>query len=311
MTTLFIFFLIFSFLILILFCVVTVISYFAMNRMVVPSDHMRNGGHRVALLEKVRPKLLSRDDISEVEFKTFDNLKLNGLFIKRENPKGNLLLCHGIHSIKEFMYLFLDILTDYNVLMFDFRAHGKSEGDLITIGFNESRDVICAAKYLKELSKNNGNKELPLVATGFSMGGSSVLQAVEQDPTICDAIIADSAFKSLKEIVYDSFHIRARGLPRFPFFYFTKWVFYFVSKVSLDSVSPIKSVKKINKPILFIHSLDDHVVPNKDSVSMFEYSIHNKSRLWIGPNCQHARLHNNYFYAYKNKVLKFLNDALN
>ncbi len=310
MNTLFLSSLIFLFLILILFCVVTIVSYNAMSPMVTPNDHMRNGGHRAALLQDIRPKLLARDDISEVEFKTFDNLKLNGLFIKRKNAKGNLLLCHGIHSIKEFMYMFIDILMDYNVLMFDFRAHGKSEGNLITVGFNESRDVISAAKYLKELTKDDENKTLPLVATGFSMGGSSVLRAVEQDPTICDAIIADSAFRSLTEVVYDSFHIRAKGLPRFPFFYVIKWVFYFVSKINLDLVAPIKSVKKINKPILFIHSVDDHVVSNKNSVSMFEVSVHNKSRLWIGPSCQHARLHNNYFDAYKNKVINFLKDAL-
>ena len=311
MATILPFIFIFLFLVFILFCAVTIISYVAMNRLVVPNDHMRNGGHRAALLQEVRPKLLARDDISEVEFKTFDNLKLNGLFIKRKNAKGNLLLCHGIHSIKEFMYLFIDILTDYNILMFDFRAHGKSEGNLITVGFNEAKDVISAANYLKELTKDDENKKLSLVATGFSMGGSSILRAAEQDPTICDAIIADSAFRSLNEVVYDSFHVRAKGLPRFPFFYVTKWVFYFVSKINLDSVSPIKSVKKINKPILFIHSADDHVVSNKNSVSMFEASINNKSRLWIGPNCQHARLHNNYFGVYKNKVSKFLQDVLN
>lgn len=309
MSSLFALIFIFLLIFILINCVVIKISYSAMKRMVVPNEHMRKGGHRAGLLAEVRPKLLACPDVCEVEFKTFDNLKLNGLFIKRKNAKGNLLLCHGIHSIKEFMFLFIDMMPDYNILMFDFRAHGQSEGDLITVGFNESKDVVSAANFLKKLTCDE-NKKLPLVITGFSMGASSALRAVARYPEICDAIIADSAFRSLNEIVYESFHVRAKGLPRFPFFYFIKLVFYFVSKINTNSVLPLEDVKQINKPILFIHSVDDSVVPNKNSINLFEYAVHDKSRLWIGPSCQHARLHNTYFSSYKNKVVSFLQCAL-
>ncbi|MFH1643726.1 MAG: alpha/beta hydrolase [bacterium] len=304
-------FFILSFLIvsLILIVIVVIISYLAMKRLVVPNEHTRSGGHRAGLLKEIKPKILARPDLREVEFKNDEGQILKGFFFKRPNPKGNLLLCHGIHSIKEFFYLFLEMFPDYNILMFDFRAHGQSEGDLITIGFKESNDVINASIFLKNKTKNDG--ELPLIIFGASMGGAASLKATEINPNICDALIIDSSFKSLREIVYESFHVRSKGLPRFPFFYVTKWVFYFVSKINFDKMLPIESVKKINKPIFFIHSSNDNIVPSKNSVEMFAVTTHEKSRLWVGPECQHARLHNVYLDLYRKKVNKFLKNIFN
>jgi len=282
------------------------ISYSALSRMTFSNNFIRKGGHRAHVLKDIKPKLLNRSDIKQVEFKTEDNFILKGLWVQREKAVGNLLLCHGIHSNKEFLYQYVDMFVDYNILMFDFRGHGQSDGKFITIGYHEYKDVIAAANFLKTIEKN-----LPLIILGISMGGAAALMAMDKQENVCDALIIDSAFKDLSEIVYDSFRTRSKGLTRFPFFYILKRVFKYLSGCDIYKVKPIDNLKKINKPVLFIHSCFDKVVPTCNSMQMFECAVHDKSRLWIAPECKHARLHNLFFESYKKRTDKFLKNVLN
>src|SRR5437762_5915033 len=66
-------------------------------------------------------------------FTTSDNFKLAGLFLSRPHATCNIIICAGwLPGRKEGMATFYDLLpNDCNILFFDARGRGESEGLLI------------------------------------------------------------------------------------------------------------------------------------------------------------------------------------
>ncbi len=71
-----------------------------------------------------------------------------------ENENGNavVIICHGVGSCKERQVglAWLLVRRGFNVLLFDFRGHGQSEGNLITYGDRERLDVLAAVRWLRQ-----------------------------------------------------------------------------------------------------------------------------------------------------------------
>ena len=62
----------------------------------------------------------------------------------------------------------------YRVFLVDFRAHGNSQGNICTIGFSETNDVLIAYNYIKQ--KYNED----IILWGISMGAATILKAVDE-----------------------------------------------------------------------------------------------------------------------------------
>ncbi len=286
----------------VIFSIILLISFISLRKLVFKSDPFVNGERLSVVAQGRRNKLMQKYQIEEVFINSTDNIKLVGFLIRREKPKGNVILCHGFQRSKEFMVPFIDVFEDYNVLMFDFRAQGQSSGNLITLGINEAYDVIAATAFVK--SKLGS---LPLIILGVSMGASATIRAASIKPDLCNVIISDSAFRDLGGAIRKSFTQHA-GLPNFPFVFFitlmAKWFYnYDVSKMN-----PIENVKNFNIPIFFIHSCIDTIVPTKHTLGLYAevYELGNKTDLWITPPAIHAGSVNRYSKLYKEKVMTFL-----
>ncbi len=292
---------------------VLVISYFALCKLVFPIDLKNNDGRlQSTVARQIRLSLLKRKEVKTVSFKTSDGLKLSGLLIKKTKAKANLLVCHGYQSCKEFVSDFVDMFPDYNILLFDFRAHGQSQGKLRTLGCHEYKDVIAAIEFLRASTKINKSmpNQLPLIILGFSMGGSIALRALQGEPNICDVLILDSAFSNLNDVIYNAFTLKSGGLPNFPFVPVIKKMVNFLASCKVDDMQPIDALKNFKKPIFFIHSCIDEVVAPNDSLLMYGHCINEKKKLWIGPKCRHGGLRKNFYSQYKRKIFNFLKHAL-
>lgn len=303
---------IFYFLIIPSFMIISIISYVALKKLVFPSDKILKDGRRFSeRAAQKRAEFLKNDNVKEVIFASKDGIKLAGLLVKRTKPIGNILLCHGYQSCKESMIDFVSMFPEYNVLLFDFRAHGQSEGKFRTLGCHEYKDVIAAAEFLKEQTKQPGASFnlLPQIILGFSMGGAVALYAAGFDPNICDLLIADSAFSSLRSVMYYAFTLKS-GLPYYPFLPVIESVVNFWANCKISKTCPYQSLKKFNKPIFFIHSCVDEVVPPSDSLLLFSCASNEKSKLWIGPKCDHGKLRKDFSEIYRKKVTKFIRKAL-
>ncbi len=281
-------------------------SYYITVRFAGAGDRVIYGKKQSDLAAEIRDELLARSDTQEVSYRSSDGTKISGIFFKRKNAKANMLCCHGYRGNKEFMFGLVNLFPEYNLLFFDFRAHGQSGGSYISLGCHEYKDVLASAEFLKNKAQKEQGKELPFILLGISMGGSSSLKAMEFEPDLCDVLIIDSAFSDLPTMFMRGFHLKV-GLPHYPFFPVMRAIFHYLGRCDIQKMSPVETVKNIKKPILFMHSCNDAFIPAAHSLKLYSHARSDKSKIAIGPNCRHGWLHNYHPHWFKRKVSRFLN----
>jgi uncharacterized protein len=141
-------------------------------------------------------------------------------------------------------------------LMIDLRAQGGSEGERVTMGYKEVRDVRGALLWLNERGFASGE----VVLHGFSLGGATVLRAAPKSGVA--AVVEESAYSDLPLILRQQLP-KASGLPSF----FTPGIFV-MGKLFLGidpwAVQPEEDAQRLCEkriPLLIIHSTDDETTP--------------------------------------------------
>lgn len=191
-------------------------------------------------------------DYENVEFETSDGLTLRGWFIPQKTTRKTIILLHGYPADKGNILPPMSFLhKDYNLLLFDFRYLGESEGRYSTIGAKEVRDLLAAIEFLK----TKGLQEVGV--WGFSMGGAVALMSVKETPEI-KAVVSESSYASLAHMAPELFKI---PILRYPLGYLVGiWVRVFLG-IDLRDVSPVHAVQNTTTPVLLIHSSTDAVIP--------------------------------------------------
>ena len=128
------------------------------------------------------------------------DLALSGWYLPGENSSPHLIFVHGIGSVRSGDNA-LELASrmvglGYNVLMFDLRGHGSSEGDKVSGGYFERWDVLGAFDYLVERGVDPARTGL----MGFSMGAATSILAAAEEPGIT-ALAADSPFANASELI--------------------------------------------------------------------------------------------------------------
>jgi pimeloyl-ACP methyl ester carboxylesterase len=151
------------------------------------------------IISSITPRDLKMD-YEDVWFKTADGLTLRGWYIPcAKETQKTLILLHGYPADKGNILPALAFLhVDFNLLLFDFRYLGKSEGSYSTAGAKEVEDLLAAIQFLK----GRGVKEVGV--WGFSMGGAVALMAM--NPEI-RAVISESSYASLAAMAFELLRI--------------------------------------------------------------------------------------------------------
>ncbi|NEW04738.1 alpha/beta hydrolase [Paenibacillus sp. SYP-B3998] len=249
----------------------------------------------------------------KVEFKSLrNNLTIRGTFFPGSNLSDKtsdrtIIVVHGYTSnrlVKGRTRSLVEHLVPkgYNVLAFDLSSQGESDGDLITLGFNEKYDVLGAVSYLK--SRGSAGDNIGVI--GFSMGAATSLIAASESDDI-KAVIADSPFRNAGLFLREGLSFFS-GLPSFPFGWTSIWVGNWIFKVDFDSVSPMDAVKKMpNKPIMLIHGTGDPQISYKNSEIIFSSLKGNShAEAWYPANTEHIDAINHYPTEYFQRVDRFL-----
>lgn len=209
---------------------------------------------------------LTPDDFNinyeKVSFCTEDKYLIKGWFIK--NPKSGaktIILLHGYPFDKgDILPTTLFLHNEYNLLYFDFRSLGESEGTYTTIGKEEVQDLGAAIDYLKSKGINE------VGVWGFSLGGAVALMAAPTMPQI-KAIIAESSYARLDWMAYDYYHTPLLKyllgeLLRF-------WAYVWVG-FDVKEVSPAHAAKSLQIPVLIIHARQDQRVSFENALLLRE-----------------------------------------
>ena len=237
-----------------------------------------------------------------------DELTLRGWYLPAQNSELVIIMVHGgeQHRADPSMGM-LDIASGlvehgYNVLMFDLRGHGESDGNRMSAGYYEKRDLLGAVDYMK----GRGLEHIGVL--GFSMGAATALMATPEGNDI-DAVVADSSFADLKDMMEPEFSKRTK-FPKFflPTLLFVVKIMY---GVDFNAIKPIELVSEIApRPILFIHGELDETVPLEHAYRLHQASQNPQNQLWVVPEAGHVSSYVNYPEEYMNKITTFFDGVL-
>jgi fermentation-respiration switch protein FrsA (DUF1100 family) len=239
-----------------------------------------------------------------------DNMHISGWFFGDPTaaaPGPAIVLCHGIRTgRRECLPMALRFRgAGYNVLCFDFRAHGQSDGHFISVGHHETNDVLGAVEYLKQRPDVDPSR---IGVVGFSMGAVASIQAAARCEDIA-VVVADSAYASFLDAARYSFHVVA-GLPHFPVapvaMRWAKWIVH----VDANQLRPVDVISRIApRPILLTHGTLDEIVPLRHARLLFAAAEEPKE-LWVVPGAHHVGARDDDPDAYFERIERFLRQVL-
>lgn len=238
------------------------------------------------------PKLFNLE-FEDVIIKTQDNLELSAWFIPNDKSDKAIIVCHGYPASKENVLEMAEFLSkDYNLLYFDFRAMGRSQGNISSVGWNEKKDFRAAVDYLL----NRGIKNIG--AFGFSMGAAVILMS---DFPEVKCLVSDSSYSNLEEMMYNVY--KDYGMLQYPIVGVMKFWFRLILGFDVAKASPVKVIAQRNIPILLIHGENDSQIPVSHANQL--YQANPKSELWIVPNAEHLTSYIDAIGEYEKRVREF------
>jgi pimeloyl-ACP methyl ester carboxylesterase len=173
------------------------------------------------------------------------------------NHKGTIVYLHGVADNRGSSVGAIGALVPlgFDVIAYDSRGHGGSEGDRCTYGYYEKRDL---QRVLNQLAVDE------VILIGHSLGGAVALQAAAIEPRV-RAVVAASTFSDLRTIAAE----RAFGLPAWslgPAFARAERDGQFV----VDEVSPMRAAGAITVPVLLLHGQQDRDTSPSHSSRVFD-----------------------------------------
>jgi fermentation-respiration switch protein FrsA (DUF1100 family) len=193
----------------------------------------------------------------------------------------------------------------YNVLLFDWRAHGESDGDRTTFGYEEVKDLAAALDYVSSRPEVDPER---IGVLGNSMGAAIAIRGGAALPQL-KAVVSDSPYPSLQDSI--EVGVRRRGpLGLWPLRPLALLLGIKTIGVDPDLVRPIDEIDEISpRPVLIMHGGRDELVPDDTGDRLYTAAAEPKF-LWYAPDAAHVRLSTRYPAEYEARVVAFFDAAL-
>ena len=204
----------------------------------------------------------------QVTSRAGDGLKLNGEYALNSTDLHRWVIAvHGYRGNHQHMLGLGSYygMQGYHVLMPDLRGCGESEGNYLTMGWQDRKDMLAWIDWIV-----SRDPEASIVLHGISMGGATVLMTSgEELPSQVKAIVSDCGYTSVWDIFEDElkylFH-----LPAFPVLYVGDIVAEVKTGYRFSEASALRQVKNAKVPMLFIHGEKDNFVSTDMVYPLYE-----------------------------------------
>jgi uncharacterized protein len=213
----------------------------------------------------------------EIELETADKVKLSAWWTPNDNARATLIFSHGnagnIGNRLDKLKIFHDL--GLNVLLYDYRGYGKSEGRPSDNGLYA--DAQAAYDYAVN------EKKIPvdqIISYGESLGGPVAAHLAANNKV--KAVILESTFTNLEDM----------ALLRMP-------LLAGLAKSRLDTLADVANIKS---PVLVLHSPNDEIVPYAHGQKLFEAVKTPKQFVKLHGD------HNSGFWKSKDKYVKGLDE---
>lgn len=242
----------------------------------------------------------------DVTVTSSDGLKLAGWFIPSENG-AVIMMQHGYKSDREEMLNEAEMMHrhGYGVLLTTVRAHDHSQGETITFGMNEVKDMDAWYKYL--LTRNDLDPGR-IGILGNSYGGMLAIQYASVNEEI-KAVAADCAFSSLNDTVSTSVTYFT-DLPAFPFAPLIVFWAEQETGFKLEDVDATKWIAQISPRPVFLMQGGADVVISVDSGRRLYDAAGEPKELWFEPELGHVDFASDMPGEFERRVAQFFDTYL-
>jgi fermentation-respiration switch protein FrsA (DUF1100 family) len=245
-------------------------------------------------------------DFVEVNFTSSDGINLGGWYIPAMNSDRTIIFCAGANGSidPDVIYVPWFQAANFNVLMFDWRAHGRSAGSITTLGYHERYDLIAAV----EFAKSKGATQIGVL--GFSMGGAVALSTAAVTPSI-DAVAVDGAFVHVLSAVAGG--LIERGV--------ADWLAYSLARlfllttnlrlgINLFEIDPVRWIDRIApRPLLLIYGDRDPYV-SKTEIDQLADRAKEPKDIWRVVEATHRNIHVLRAEDYRIRLVQFFDQNL-
>jgi len=196
----------------------------------------------------------------------FEGVELYGQYFDvSDTNKCLFIFVHGWSRTWANMLKYYPMVDDCgcDVLMYDHRAHGRSEGQYPTGGIKESEDLLLVTEWA---SRNKGYDWEKIAWLGSSWGAATsiIAGANNQDPAF---IVADAPYQDWYSAVFEraildygsGIKAIAPGVMK---------VVNMRSEIDYREASPKEKAKEVVEPVLLIHSKKDMATSSDQSVNI-------------------------------------------
>jgi len=241
-----------------------------------------------------------------VTLTTSDGLHLAAWDIPSKNGTA-VIVVHGYKGDRTGMLPQAAVLArhGYGLILLDLRAHGQSDGQMITFGKYETRDLEAAYQHL--LARPDVDKD-KIGILGNSMGASIVILYAAENPAI-KAAVADSAFASLQDSIGKGVEEIAH-LPAFPF---APLIEFYAEQESQSQASEISAEAHIGaispRAILLMQGGQDKIIPPNNGERLYAAAGEPKE-LWFEPSVAHTDFIVDMPEEYERRVIAFVDRYL-
>lgn len=231
---------------------------------------------------------------------------LHGTYIPNAQATDKtLVFLHGFTENRAVGLSYLDVYLDagFNILLVDSRAHGESGGNSVTWGSYEKYDLEQWVAWVSERFPSG-----VIGVHGISMGAATALMHAELNETDKRVAfyVADSAYSDLEELLTLQMQ---RLFPEIAMpwllLQYANVVAYLKSRFTFREASPIRSVRHVTTPVLYIHGAADKLVPPSMSEALYR-ATKGPRQLVVFPNTEHIAAIFDDRYRYRSVVRRFV-----
>ncbi len=232
-----------------------------------------------------------------VAFTSGSGALLKGWLIRGRPGVGGVVLMHGIRADRRSMIGRARFLAEhgYSLLLFDFQAHGESEGKHITLGHTEADDARAAVAYMRERLPGE-----PVAALGSSLGGAALLLA--EAPV--DALVLEAVYPTIGEALGNRLALRLGPVGRWAA---PLLVAQLRPRLGIDAaeLSPIDHMANLSCPVLVIAGSKDQRTTLAESRRLAAAGS-DRVQLWVVEGAAHVDFHRYAGRAYEARLIAFL-----
>jgi len=256
---------------------------------------------------EISPEVISKN-YEDVNFQASDGVNLKGWLFHSSGKKLIIMVGGLLPNRANVEYLTPMIAKElieanYNILLYDTRAHGLSEGDRVGYGSVEGNDVVGAVRFTK--AKGFEPKNIGIIAD--STGAISTLMVIDQLKDV-GAIVLDTPAADFQKIVSNRLWVEKKIPPFFhPTIFFFNRVFF---NIDIGTAKPIERVGlDPERKFLFLHAAKDETTPLNNSQELLA-AANKESRLVVFDNGSHIETYKSDPDLYRKEVYSFLETEL-